>query len=1195
MVTNGRPEKRALDDFGALLEKEHAWLNGAPRAATSDTPGRSVDPAESPHKVSPGAADEPWVQFTRCDRFGLALSGGGIRSATFNLGLLQALGSRGVLEHVDYLSTVSGGGYIGGFWTGLSQKLAEQNRNEEKTDDALPPEPLRLPGGPGKLAEPREIRHLREFSRFLMPRLGFAHSETWSGIVALLGSALPSLVATAAMITLVVLTWLGVCVGILQLSDRATWAGTAAFGLLTLIQHCVVELLLQSSGRLGNNTLSRSSWVWALGAAALSAAAWHLLEPVFLGAHADKVVSALFVVTEAKDIPYFSTVLLLPTLSWTAAAVALLSLRAGFSRFGEAPKAVARTQLFDHSAARCLAIAIASLAFALTWEGARNLQTAAFGPIGGGGVASGFLFVRLRSWLSEKPEETRASTLFSRMAKSLRPIAPQLLATAAVLAFVLGVVMLVQRYGFTAEVAATKLLEKRFDIEVPLLPADAHWARFIAGAMLLVLLATLLLFDPTRLGLHDFYRSRIARCFLGARHPGEAPPPATFEQFEKPNDDVTLKQMREAQRRPLHLVCCAANNLSGDVLTGLYRGARSAVLSPFGISIGDHAAPLDDLRLSAALTASGAAFNSHMGAISMRLGPSAALLMSALNLRLGLWVPHPLNPGDRHRFIPGLYFFLEAIGWSRCEPPSKPMVAKARALRNGEQVSLLHRLRLRMQNVHLSDGGHFENLGVYELVRRHCRYIILSDASADAETAFDDLANAVRRVREDFGVEIDLDVAPLRPDALGISRQHAVVGTIHYDGFSGADKGTIIYFKPTLTGDEPPDVAQYRTRNPAFPHEGTADQFYDEAQWESYRRLGQHQVGAALRFLEREAKKSHGNFIERLFLLASQQFHPSQSRQAEIFVELTGRCATLEAEMRDSAPPALRAEFFPEVAEVLGKRATPTNPEEVVDDTVRTLYFMGQVAQIMEDVWVAAELDIYWSHPLNEGWMSYFQRWASTPSFRRWWPLLRPNFSVGFRDFVKERFALGVRDVLARKEGELESGAELCLKEERNVPPGLARQQWIARGNTLPEALPEPQGVLTYSMKLESQNGAADRPIQVGFLIFNKRNDKTVSWNGSELFVPEPLMGAGIVARFLDAILVHFKGYEVRADLRDRREQRSDPATRQELLQDINFYKSRGFEYAEQPGSGPIKLVRTRRGSEGKQKNGEPDSPSPRA
>src|SRR6185503_13209685 len=338
-------------------------------------------------------------------------------------------------------------------------------------------------------------------------------------------------------------------------------------------------------------------------------------------------------------------------------------------------------------------------------------------------------------------------------------------------------------------------------------------------------------------------------------------------------------------------------------------------------------AKLDHLRYSAALTASAAAFNSQMGRISIDLGPAVTFLMSALNLRLGLWVPHPRNRRRGDFWFPGRFFLFELLGRSRTNK----------------------------KHLHLSDGDHFENFGLYELIRRHCRYIIVSDCGADPEVAFDDLANVLRRVREDFGVEIELDVSPLHPGNDGLARQHAVVGTIHYNSLRGMDKGTILFFKPALTGDEPADVLQYRTRNQAFPHEGTSDQFYDEAQWESYRRLGEHAGHVVLRFLERTRFRPAG-FVENVFLEASQLWHPAFQRQSELFLNLTARCSALEAEIRDHAPAALRAEFFPEVAEV-GLTEQPASPKG--DDAVRILYFLMLVAQAMEDVWLDAQLDIF--------------------------------------------------------------------------------------------------------------------------------------------------------------------------------------------------------------------------------------------
>jgi hypothetical protein len=224
--------------------------------------------------------------------------------------------------------------------------------------------------------------------------------------------------------------------------------------------------------------------------------------------------------------------------------------------------------------------------------------------------------------------------------------------------------------------------------------------------------------------------------------------------------------------------------------------------------------------LGSAITASGAAFNSMMGGFSKRLGPGATFVLAMLNLRLGTWLTHPAHVGRRRGVrLHGLRFYRELFGISSADGPE----------------------------IHLSDGGHFENSAVYELIRRQCRYIIAADCGADPDRAYDDVANLVRRVRQDFGVEIRIDLAPLRLGKDGLATQPMVAGDIHYPG---GDVGVLLLFKPTLTGSEPPDIAQYSARSSAFPNESTGDQFYDEAQWESYRRLGEHAADTAFAFLD---------------------------------------------------------------------------------------------------------------------------------------------------------------------------------------------------------------------------------------------------------------------------------------------------------------------------------------------------------
>jgi hypothetical protein len=152
----------------------------------------------------------------------------------------------------------------------------------------------------------------------------------------------------------------------------------------------------------------------------------------------------------------------------------------------------------------------------------------------------------------------------------------------------------------------------------------------------------------------------------------------------------------------------------------------------------------------------------------------------------------------------------------------------------------------------LTDGGHFENLAIYEMVLRRCRFIVVSDAAQDEEFRFSDLGNAVRKIRIDLGVPIefvDMPIYPRQPPAEEGRGTYWAIGKIRYscvDTVWDAKKkkavpapdGIILYIKPTVYGDEPHDVLEYKKGFPAFPHQSTDDQFFDEPQFESYRTLG---------------------------------------------------------------------------------------------------------------------------------------------------------------------------------------------------------------------------------------------------------------------------------------------------------------------------------------------------------------------
>lgn len=152
------------------------------------------------------------------DRVALAFSGGGIRSATFNLGVLQGLQRLKLLRHFDYLATVSGGGYVGAWWSvWLSRR--PQNAGIFPGHDSNGDPRLRSDKTAGDVRnqkqetrEPEEVRHLREFSNFLSPRLGFFETEMWSAILAVVSAMLPALLVALAVVAGALLLCLGLAV-----------------------------------------------------------------------------------------------------------------------------------------------------------------------------------------------------------------------------------------------------------------------------------------------------------------------------------------------------------------------------------------------------------------------------------------------------------------------------------------------------------------------------------------------------------------------------------------------------------------------------------------------------------------------------------------------------------------------------------------------------------------------------------------------------------------------------------------------------------------------------------------------------------------------------------------------------------------------------------------------------------------------
>jgi len=304
---------------------------------------------------------------------------------------------------------------------------------------------------------------------------------------------------------------------------------------------------------------------------------------------------------------------------------------------------------------------------------------------------------------------------------------------------------------------------------------------------------------------------KLTRAAIDAAFPGQLPP--------KPAG-------------PMHVVNTTLNLTSGENLAWQQRKGESFTVSPmhcgsFYLGYRDarqYGGP-DGISLGNAVTISGAAANPNQGYNS---SVPLAFLMTLLNVRLGAWLG---NTG-----VAGGKSFTEAHPDSNL----KPLFAEL----SGSSTDTY-------DWINLSDGGHFENLALYEMVLRRCRYIVVSDGGCDPTFTFDDLGNAIRKIRTDLGVPIDIEkmamVPRAEPGAPLKSGSYIATATIRYsaiDGSKPSSDGVLIYLKPSVYEGVflPRDVYNYAQQSPSFPHEPTSDQFFSESQFESYRALGRHVV-----------------------------------------------------------------------------------------------------------------------------------------------------------------------------------------------------------------------------------------------------------------------------------------------------------------------------------------------------------------
>jgi hypothetical protein len=260
--------------------------------------------------------------------------------------------------------------------------------------------------------------------------------------------------------------------------------------------------------------------------------------------------------------------------------------------------------------------------------------------------------------------------------------------------------------------------------------------------------------------------------------------------------------------------------------------------------------------------------------------------------------------------------------------------------------------------------------------------------------SFGSLGNVIRLCEIDFDAKIDIEVESIRKQKdSGLSRSHCAVGSINY---SNGSRGYLIYIKSSLTGDEDADIEQYRDGHTAFPHEPTSDQFFAEDQFESYRRLGYHIAKLTFRDVEHEP-----TLVEMARSLVNLWAPSSDGSefvgQAEALDEIWDRFRTtptlstlLKELMADSPSPWPRIGVAPTPDSVQGEE----------------LAMCLQLIQLMENVFISLQLDDFWTHPDNRGWVTLFTSWAKCGTFCQAWRQTRDTFGVGFVYFCENKLGL---------------------------------------------------------------------------------------------------------------------------------------------------------------------------------------------
>ena len=849
---------------------------------------------------------------------GFALSGGGIRSATFSLGVFQALSHLNLLGKIDYLSTVSGGGYFGSFLGRLFTRPGIQDADAVENVLVVKPFEPKLPEQPGPWGT-EVIDWLRENGRYLAPNgagdallAAAAVMRNWLAIQMVMATLVLAILLFVQIVRMFAASIFHRCVGCGEsVSHHLPWGYVISWSPFSIVA-AVVFLALAAP----------PLWAYWLVERRADAENVPWINPI----HGLQWVGVLSMAGFLVGLYERSAT------TWSIAAVVLF--------------VAALTSIWWRVASKNAGVIVRGTYSMMTDEKTRNLLTR---DLKTGLIATGVVlaFVVVDSFgqtlyavaVSGHNLGSWAVGVFGPFV-AFAGVIQKILSTAGAKSGGKRLGLPLSVLAGAAAIAVALMILVTLDLcahafawgfESP----GYHQARWLLLSAFSISALFSFLFGRSwpflnRSSQKTIYASRLIRAYLGASNPGRLGPDGMavtdviadddleqikywplFAQLKLASDKAPVPDSPKSpaaegngpvpcsyeRGAPLHLVNVTINETLGgrSQVEQHDRKGIGMAIGPAGISAGvlhhviindgstvapftiyptggfrmfDYEKPeftAERLTLGNWTSISGAAVSTGLGA---RTSLGASFLLGFANARLGYWWDSGVDRKDARGNRFGKWF---------------TSMLPVQSFLLDEFLARFHGCARRWW--YLTDGGHFENMGGYELIRRRVPMIVVIDAEDDADYTFEGIANLVRKARIDFGADIDFlseadlnlrvdesvrkyfgtpeqlrrgvwtkepvrdpnvrdwearsaDRLSLRPpDESALSLAHAALADINY---KGDETGLLLYIKPTLTGDEPSDVRRYHSEHPSFPQESTAEQFFDEAQWESYRKLGQH-------------------------------------------------------------------------------------------------------------------------------------------------------------------------------------------------------------------------------------------------------------------------------------------------------------------------------------------------------------------